>query len=46
MATRLLAGLFFVLIALSAVPVLAQSGCSALPDQATLRTALINAVGR
>jgi uncharacterized protein GlcG (DUF336 family) len=44
MATRLLAGLVFALIVLSAVPASAQSGCSALPDQATLRTALINAV--
>src|SRR5437867_13085092 len=44
MATRLLAGLIFVLLVLSAVPVLAQSGCSALPDQAALRTALISAV--
>ncbi len=41
---RLLASLVIALIALSAVPVFAQSGCAALPDQPTLRSALVAAV--
>ena len=45
MTTKLLAGLLFLLIALGALPVVAQAGCGApLPDQATLRNALIAAV--
>jgi len=44
MARRSLIGLVIALIVLSAAPVLAQSGCAALPDHATLRTALISAV--
>src|SRR5678816_2036131 len=44
MARRSLIGLVIALIVLSAVPALAQSGCAALPDHATLRTALITAV--
>jgi len=44
MATRSLAALVIALIVLAAAPALAQSGCSALPDHATLRSALITAV--
>src|SRR5438477_282489 len=44
MASRILGGLIAGVVILSATPVLAQSGCAALPDQATLRSALISAV--
>ena len=45
MTTKRLAGLVFALIALAALPAVAQAGCGApLPDQATLRNALIAAV--
>ena len=44
MTSRLLATLLIALIDLLAVPVFAQSGCAALPDQPALRSALISAV--
>src|SRR6266550_154146 len=44
MASRILGGLIAGVVILSATPVLAQSGCAAFPDQATLRSALISAV--
>src|SRR5204863_1375120 len=44
MTSRILSGLFAAIVILSATPVLAQSGCAALPNHATLRSALISAV--
>jgi hypothetical protein len=44
MARKAVVGLVTALIVLSAAPVLAQPGCAALPDHATLRAALISAV--
>ena len=46
MTSRILSGLFAAIVILSATPVLAQSGCAALPNHATLRSALISVYSR
>ena len=44
MAHRFVSGFVIALVVLAAAPVLAQSGCAALPNHAALKSALINAV--
>src|SRR5689334_23654220 len=44
MMRRLLGGVISAALVVLAVPVLAESSCAGLPDQATLRSALVSAV--